>query len=90
MSLILKALSGESKVTEEAYLYLPGVPGGKEIAKELGVDYFAVPVEFGSAGVVKACPLGLLSDYEAKLLQTAVEELKGNVSKGVSFAYAGL
>jgi malate dehydrogenase len=77
-------------VIEETYLYLPGVPGGKEIAAELSVDYFAVPVEFGRAGAVKAYPLGQLSDYETKLLKVAVEELKGNVSKGVSFALAGL
>ena len=81
-------MSGESKVIEETYLYLPGVPGGKEIAAELGVDYFAVPVEFGRAGAVKAYPLGRLSNYETKLLKIAVEELKGNVSKGVSFALA--
>ena len=28
-------------------MYLPGVPGGEEIAKETGVDYFSVPVELG-------------------------------------------
>lgn len=55
-------------------LYLPGVPGGKEIAAELSVDYFAVPVEFGRAGAVKAYPLGPLSGYETKLLKVAVEE----------------
>lgn len=86
MSSILKALGGESRVVEETYLYLPGVPGGKEIATELGVDYFAVPVEFGRAGAVKAYPLGPLSDCETKLLKIALKELKGNVSKGVSFA----
>jgi malate dehydrogenase len=90
VSSILKALSGESNVIEETYLYLPGIPGGEEISNELGVDYFAVPVEFGRAGAVKAHPLGRLSGYETKLLKIAVEELKGNVSKGVSFALAGM
>lgn len=28
-------------------MYLPGVPGGKEIVKEVGVEYFSVPVELG-------------------------------------------
>lgn len=28
-------------------MYLPGVPGGEEIVKEIGVDYFSVPVELG-------------------------------------------
>jgi len=83
-------MGGESKVIEETYLYLPGVPGGKEVAAQLGVDYFAVPVEFGREGAVKAYPIGQLSDYETKLLKVAVEELKGNVSKGVSFASEAL
>lgn len=49
-----------------------------------------MPVEFGRAGAVKAHPLGQL-DHETKLLGIAVEELlKGNVSKGVSFASAGM
>lgn len=85
MNSILKAINGESGIIEETYLYLPGIPGGKDIAATLGVDYFAVPVEFGTEGAVKAYPIGSLSDYETNLLKIAVEELKGNVSKGVQF-----
>jgi malate dehydrogenase len=81
-------MNGESTVIEETYFYLPGIPGGKDIAKELGVDYFAVPVEFGTAGAVKAYPVGPLSDHETKLLKIAVEELKTNVRKAVEFASA--
>lgn len=36
---VLAARHGDS-VTIEAYVYLPGIPGGKEIAAELGVEYF--------------------------------------------------
>lgn len=82
---ILKAINGESGIKEETYLYLPGIPGGKEIAAELGVDYFAVPVEFGPEGAKKAFPLGTLSEYEKGLLHIAVEELKKNVDKGIAF-----
>lgn len=85
MNSILKAINGEKGIIEETYLYLPGVPGGKEVAAELGVDYFAVPVELGMEGAVKAYPIGKLSAHETGLLKTAVEELKGNVSKGVQF-----
>lgn len=85
MNSILKAISGEKGIIEETYLYLPGVPQGKQIAAELGVDYFAVPVELGLEGAVKAHPISSLSTHEAGLLKIAVEELKGNVSKGVQF-----
>ncbi|RDW81861.1 putative NAD-dependent malate dehydrogenase [Coleophoma cylindrospora] len=83
---ILKAVSGQSGIIEETYLYLPGIPGGKEIAAELGVDYFAVRVEFGAEGATKACPIEVLSAYEKEKLAIAVEELKGNVKKGIEFS----
>ena len=43
----MHAVKGEKGIIEPTYVYLPGVPGGKEIAKETGVDYFSVPVELG-------------------------------------------
>jgi malate dehydrogenase len=82
---LLKALQGETNIVEETYLYLPGIPGGKAIAETLGVDYFAVPVEFGHNGAQKARDLGPLSEYEQALLKIAVPELKGNILKGVQF-----
>lgn len=30
-----------------AYVHLPGLDGGNEIAEAVGVDYFSVPVELG-------------------------------------------
>lgn len=44
---ILRAVAGEKGVVEPTYIYLPGVPGGDEVKKAVGVDYFAVPVELG-------------------------------------------
>jgi malate dehydrogenase len=81
----LRAVSGEKGIIEDTYLYLPGVPGGKEVAAELGVDYCAVPVEFGLEGAVKAYPIGKLSTHEQRLLKIAIEELQKNVSKGIQF-----
>lgn len=81
---ILKAKSGES-VVEEAYVYLPGISGGKEIAAELGVDYFAVKIELGKQGAVKALPIGKISDNETKLLGVALGDLKKNISTALDF-----
>ena len=44
---IMKAAKGETGIVEPTYIYLPGVSGGDAIAKEVGVDYFSVPVELG-------------------------------------------
>jgi malate dehydrogenase len=44
---VLRAAKGEKGLVEPSYVYLPGVPGGEAIAKEVGVDFFSVPVELG-------------------------------------------
>jgi malate dehydrogenase len=81
---LMSAQSGQS-VTEEAYVYLPGIPGGRELAAELGVDYFAVKVQIGKKGATKVLPIGDLSGNEKKLLEAALCELKTNIATGVSF-----
>ncbi|KAG7132599.1 Malate dehydrogenase like protein [Verticillium longisporum] len=85
---VLKAIKGEKGLVEPSYVYLPGVPGGKEIAEKTGVDFFSVPIELGPNGAEKATDiLGDLSDKEKKLLEAAVTGLKGNIKKGVDFAH---
>lgn len=81
---LLAARAG-TPATEEAYVYLPGVPGGKEIAARIGVDYFAVKVELGPNGVKKALDFGSLSADEEKLLGVAVKDLKANIQSGLDF-----
>ena len=44
---MLKAAAGAKGLVEPSYVYLPGVPGGKEIAEKTGVDFFSVPIELG-------------------------------------------
>ncbi|GLA50095.1 hypothetical protein CBS147343_9249 [Aspergillus niger] len=80
---ILAAMAGET-VTEEAYVYLPGIPGGNEIAAKLGVDYFAVKVEIGKMGASKALPSGEISESERKLLGIAIEGLKKDIATGLA------
>ncbi|RPB05781.1 malate dehydrogenase [Choiromyces venosus 120613-1] len=86
---VIKAVRGEKGIVEPSYVYLPGVPGGEEIAKAVGVDFFAVPVELGPNGVAKATnPFGLINEAEKKLLEVAIKGLKTNIDKGVEFASA--
>lgn len=44
---LLKAVRGEKGLVEPSFVYLPGVPGGPEIAKKTGCDFFSVPIELG-------------------------------------------
>jgi hypothetical protein len=44
---VLKGLNGETGIIEPSFVYLPGVPGGEEIAKQTGVDFFSVPIQLG-------------------------------------------
>ena len=44
---LLKAAKGAKGLVEPSYVYLPGIPGGEEIAKKTGVEFFSVPIELG-------------------------------------------
>jgi len=83
---LLKAVKGESSITEPTFVYLPGVDGGEAIQKETGCDFFSVPVELGPEGAKKAINVvSSANDYEKKLLAKCYEGLTGNISKGVEF-----
>jgi malate dehydrogenase len=83
---VLKAVNGEKNLVEPSYVYLPGVPGGEEIAKKVGTDFFSVPVELGPNGIEKA--INILEDLpekEQNLLNVCLGGLKENIAKGVNF-----
>lgn len=83
---VMKAAKGEKGIVEPTFVYLPGVAGGDEIAKETGCDFFSIPVELGPSGAEKAVNiLGNITLYEKKLLEKCIEGLKGNIQKGVEF-----
>ncbi|CAG8977751.1 hypothetical protein HYALB_00010972 [Hymenoscyphus albidus] len=85
---VLKALSGEKGIVTPTFIHLKGVPGGDEIAKETGLEFFSVPVELGTTGAEKAQnPLTNINDAEKKLLKACVDGLSGNITKGVNFAH---
>ncbi|KAM0274862.1 hypothetical protein ACHAQH_007787 [Verticillium albo-atrum] len=81
----IKAFQGHSGIFEAAYVYLPGIPGGDLIPRDLGVEYFAVPIKFGAGGAQEALPNGALSASEDDLRREAIVEIRGNVEKGRNF-----
>jgi len=69
---LLEALNGKQGVVECAYVASEG----------LETSYFATPILFGKQGVEKSLGIGKITDYEQKLIQIAVKELKANIEKG--------
>ncbi|KAI0406606.1 malate dehydrogenase [Xylaria palmicola] len=85
---VLKALKGEKGLVEPSFVYLPGVPGGEEIQKATGLDFFSVPVELGPNGAEKATnPLAGITEKEKTLVDACIKDLKGNIEKGITFAH---
>lgn len=50
------------------------------------MDYFAVPVDLGSQGLVRALGIGELSKYERHLLEFALPRLRKDIEKGLKFS----
>ncbi|KAK9450028.1 lactate/malate dehydrogenase [Limtongia smithiae] len=83
---ILKAVSGETGIVENTFVYLPGIPGGDAIKAETGLDFFSAPVELGASGAIKIENiLPKVSEYEKGLLAVAYKGLATSISKGVDF-----
>lgn len=75
---LLKAAQGEKGVIEPSYVDSP-------LFKDQGVTYFSTNIELGPNGVEKIHPIGKVTDYEQKLIDVAVGQLKGNITKGEKF-----
>ena len=83
---LMQAMKGQSGIVEPTYVYLPGVPGGKEIASKTGCDFFSVPVELDASGAKQAHDVvSSANEYEQKLLQACYSGLKGNIETGIQF-----
>ena len=76
---LLRALKGETGVSECAFVESPVVPG---------CAFFATRIELSGKGVEKIHPIGALSAFEKAGLEKALPELKGSIAKGVEFAQA--
>lgn len=44
---LLKAVKGGKDIVEPTFIHLDGVPGGDEIKKATGCEFFSVPVTLG-------------------------------------------
>ncbi|CAG8692498.1 16799_t:CDS:2, partial [Acaulospora morrowiae] len=79
-------VKGIAGIVEPSYVHLDADAGGAHIKNAIGgLEFFSSNVELGPNGVCKIHPLGELSEYEKKLLEAAIPELKANINKGVSF-----
>ncbi|KAF9365459.1 Malate dehydrogenase, cytoplasmic [Mortierella sp. NVP85] len=76
---LLEAIVGGKKGVVE-----PTFVKSDVFAKE-GVEYFATNVELGPHGVEKIHPVGKINKYEQGLIDAALPELKGNITKGNAF-----
>ncbi len=72
---LLKAAQGQSGVVEPTFVESP-------LYKDHGVDFFASKVELGPNGVERIHEVGPINEYEEKLIQTALTDLKKNINKG--------
>ncbi|KAF2127657.1 malate dehydrogenase [Dothidotthia symphoricarpi CBS 119687] len=75
---LLKAAQGQKNVIEPTFVDSP-------LYKDQGVEYFSSNVELGPNGVEKIHPVGKVTEYEQKLLDACIADLKGNIKKGVEF-----
>ena len=74
---LLLAAKGEKGLIEPTFVDSP-------LYKDQGIDFFASDVELGSDGVEKIHPVEGITEYEQKLLDVCLKELKGNIEKGMS------
>lgn len=73
---LLRGLSGEKNVIECSYVE----------SNVTEARFFSTPLVLGKNGIQENLGLPKLNDFEKKLLDTALPELKKNIQKGVDFA----
>jgi len=78
---LLRAAQGEKGVIEPTFVDSP-------LFKDQGIDFFASRVELGPNGAEKIHEVGPINEYEQKLLDACLVDLKKNIKKGVDFVKA--
>ncbi|KAG0243021.1 malate dehydrogenase, NAD-dependent [Mortierella sp. GBAus27b] len=84
-TLLEASVRGRHGLVESTYIHLNGNPGAEWNLRSTGLDYFAQDVELGPEGVANVLALPNLSEEEKSLVKTAIDELKGNITKGIKF-----
>ncbi|EDV92933.1 malate dehydrogenase, mitochondrial [Drosophila grimshawi] len=75
---LLKGLNGDKNVIECSYVQ----------SNITEATFFSTPLVLGKTGLQENLGLPKLNDYEKKLLEAAIPELKKNIQKGIDFANA--
>ncbi|KAI9372645.1 lactate dehydrogenase/glycoside hydrolase [Aspergillus egyptiacus] len=78
---LLRASQGEKGVVEPTFVESP-------LYKDQGINFFASKVELGPEGAEKILPVGEVNEYEQKLLDACLADLKKNIQKGIDFVKA--
>ncbi|KAJ1993464.1 malate DEHYDROGENASE, NAD-dependent [Dimargaris cristalligena] len=89
-AVIAATLRGEKGVVEPTFVALEADSANAAAlqASVDGLDHFALPVELGPHGVERIHPIGSINAFEKELLAIAIQDLKGNIQKGVDFVAA--
>ncbi|SAM04796.1 hypothetical protein [Absidia glauca] len=77
-SVLEATVGGKKGVVEPTFVQSP-------VFADKGVNYFSTLVELGPNGAEKIHGLGEISEYEQKLIDAALPELKKNITKGEEF-----
>jgi malate dehydrogenase len=87
---LMKSVHGdvESVKYGSSFIYLDErIPGAKLAKEKLRVEYVSLPVVIGASGIekIEVEILEKINEHEEELLEVAIDQLKNNITKGVSF-----
>ncbi|PWO01185.1 putative MDH1-malate dehydrogenase precursor, mitochondrial [Tilletiopsis washingtonensis] len=81
---VLEAAAGKAR-TEYSYVDVKALGAGEWSSVVGDLTFFSVPVKLGKDGVESVGAGIKANEYEQGLLKVAVDQLNGNISKGVAF-----